>query len=215
MKTKLLPLATILTLAASAAVAHTHIDDAADIKDNGKGAYVIDSDGDIVRDSWHRCVRTNYWNKDNAIAKCEGWKEAMPAPIVAPPAAPVTAAPVVTAPAAVIVPEPAQFHGLFETNSAKLKASENTELDAFADYMTAMPESKITITGHTDSRGSAAYNQQLSEQRANAVKAYLMNKGIDASRMTASGMGENSPIADNATKTGRAENRRVDVEIVK
>jgi OOP family OmpA-OmpF porin len=65
------------------------------------------------------------------------------------------------------------------------------------------------VVGHTDSSGAEAYNQQLSERRAAAVVKYLESKGISAGRLTASGAGENEPIADNATAEGRALNRRV------
>ena len=240
MKTKLLPLAAILSISCVAtahAACASHGAVHTEIQDNGKGAYVIDSNGDIVRDRWRRCVRTIHWSEDIQIAQCEGKTEdkplvmkpkpvAKPAPVVEP--APVVAAPV-PAPAPVIIPEPvveaepvaepepaptlANFRGFFENNSAELKDSAHEELNKFADYMTNNPESRIIITGHTDSRGSEAYNQKLSERRANAVKDYLTNKGIESNRMTSMGAGESSPVADNSTSDGRAQNRRVAVEL--
>ena len=130
------------------------------------------------------------------------------APVVAPTPA---VAPAKPAP----IPTVATFRGFFDTNSATLKHSAHEELDTYAKFMKAQPNSKVKITGHTDSRGEASYNQLLSEKRADAVKAYLVNKGISANRMIASGEGESNPTADNNTREGRAHNRRVDVELVK
>jgi outer membrane protein OmpA-like peptidoglycan-associated protein len=68
---------------------------------------------------------------------------------------------------------------------------------------------KLSIEGHTDNVGKDDYNQTLSEQRANSVRAYLLSKGIDESRLIAQGFGETQPIADNKTAAGKAKNRRV------
>ena len=213
MKTKLLPLAAILSLATFGTQANAQALDSADIQTNAKGAYAVDSDGDVVRDSWNRCVRTNYWTPETAINKCEGIEEPKPAPVVV--AAPAPAPVAAPAPAPVVMAAPAKFIGHFDFDLADLKTEENASLNAFADYMTATPASKIAITGHTDSSGPAEYNQILSEKRASDVADYLAGKGISADRMTTSGMGETAAIADNSTKAGRAENRRVEVEIVK
>ena len=195
-----------------------------DIKDNGLRGYAIDSDGDVVRDSWGACVRTIEWTEATEIARCEGKEEPVVVVeetiIIAP--EPVIVAPVVVAPVTPVAkpkpaPQPtiAHLREFFDTNSAKLKASAYAELDAYAEFLTAYPNQKVTVTGHTDSRGEASYNQQLSEKRANAVKTYLVNKGIDASRMETHGAGETQPIADNKTRDGRAQNRRVEVELIK
>ena len=69
----------------------------------------------------------------------------------------------------------------------------------------------VEVAGHTDSVGAESYNQSLSERRAKAVKSYLVERGIDADRLTVRGYGESEPVADNATKEGRAENRRVEL----
>ncbi|VAW46620.1 Outer membrane protein A precursor [hydrothermal vent metagenome] len=187
-----------------------------DIKDNEKRGYVIDSDGYVVRDSWGACVRTIEWTVENEIARCEGKEEAKPeVAVVTPPPAPpvIKPAPVVVAPKP--IPTIAQFRGFFDTESAVLKSSAYPDLDAYADFLTANLNSKITITGHTDSRGEASYNQNLSERRAKAAKEYLVNKGISVNRMETHGAGETSPIADNKTREGRAQNRRVEVELIK
>jgi outer membrane protein OmpA-like peptidoglycan-associated protein len=73
--------------------------------------------------------------------------------------------------------------------------------------------SGIAVVGHADSRGEAAYNQDLSERRANAVKSYLESKGIIGSLINTSGDGEYSPLSSNDTKEGRAQNRRVDIVV--
>ena len=201
MNKKLLPLVAVIALAATSSVqAHSSVEAKGDIMAEGTSAYVVDSWGRIVRDSSNRCVRSIDWNKDTAIAKCEGWEEPKPAPVVAPAPA--------QAPMA-----PAKFIGHFDFDKADVK--EVSELDVFAAYMNEFADSKVAITGHTDSTGPESYNQALSVKRAQDVVDYLAGKGIAADRMTVSGMGESAPIADNATKAGRAKNRRVEVEIVK
>jgi len=186
------------------------------IKNNGQRAYAIDSNGYIVRDGYGGCVRTIEWTKETAIAKCEGWEE--PKPVVEP--APVVVAPAVTPKPAPIVKKvsedvPAAFLGFFDTDKAVLKQAATEELDVYSDYMTRNPSKNIKVTGHTDSTGSEAYNQALSEKRAVSVKTYLEGKGIDGTRIETIGMGESSPVATNKTKEGRAENRRVEIEVVK
>jgi len=77
------------------------------------------------------------------------------------------------------------------------------------------PRSKFSIDGHTDSVGSKALNQKLSESRASAVMTFLIENGIDSGRLTTNGYGEDSPIDTNATRAGRKNNRRVEVQLVK
>ncbi len=194
------------------------------IKDNGQRGYAIDSNGNVVRDSWGRCVRTIEWTPETEIARCEGKEEVViveevavvpePEPVVAVVAPVIAPAPVVK-PAPKTIPTIAAFRGFFDTNSAILKSSAKHDLDIYADFMKANPETRIRITGHTDSTGEASYNQQLSEKRANAAKAYLVKKGIAEDRMETHGAGETSPISDNSTRDGRAHNRRVEVELIK
>ena len=75
------------------------------------------------------------------------------------------------------------------------------------------PSYKLSINGHTDNVGNAEKNQKLSEDRAAAVKAYLESKGVDASRLSSAGFGQDQPVADNKTKAGRAKNRRVEFKV--
>ena len=82
--------------------------------------------------------------------------------------------------------------------------------------MNEYPKAKFSVQGHTDSQGRAANNMKLSEKRAKAVLDYLTSKGnVAASRLTSSGFGEDYPIADNKTRAGRAQNRRVEIKLVK
>ena len=97
----------------------------------------------------------------------------------------------------------------FDNNSSELRPESYKDLDLAVDFLKAVPSASGIIEGHTDSIGSEAYNQQLSERRANAVRDYIVGKGIDASRLQARGLGESQPVADNSTADGRAQNRRV------
>jgi len=103
---------------------------------------------------------------------------------------------------------------LFDFDKAIVKPEGKKLLDQVVAQQKAIKLETIIAIGHTDSIGSDAYNQGLSERRAAAVKAYLVTQGIDANRITASGKGKSQPIADNKTAAGRAKNRRVDVEII-
>jgi outer membrane protein OmpA-like peptidoglycan-associated protein len=97
----------------------------------------------------------------------------------------------------------------FETGSAQITAQGQVILDQVAEVLTTFVQIEVEIQGHTDSQGSAAGNLDLSQRRADAVLAYLVDKGIAADRMTAVGYGEDVPIADNGTAEGRAQNRRI------
>lgn len=98
----------------------------------------------------------------------------------------------------------------FETGSAKIKKASNGILDQVVDVMKENPSWKLSINGHTDNAGKPEKNQKLSEDRAAAVKAYLINKGIEESRLTSAGFGQDKPVASNATAAGKAKNRRVE-----
>jgi len=98
----------------------------------------------------------------------------------------------------------------FETNKAEIKPKHTDELDRAGEFLRNHPNARMRIEGHTDSIGAADYNQQLSEQRAAAVKTYLVEEfNIDPDRLKAKGFGESRPIATNDTAAGRQENRRV------
>lgn len=101
----------------------------------------------------------------------------------------------------------------FDTGKSILRSESNAELDRLVKLMKDVPNLKVEISGHTDNTGSAKLNEQLSQDRAEAVVSYLTKKGIAASRMTAKGYGPNAPIASNATADGRQQNRRTEFEI--
>jgi OOP family OmpA-OmpF porin len=101
----------------------------------------------------------------------------------------------------------------FDFDKAKIKPEFEGVLDAGADVLKENPGVHVQVAGYTDSVGTDAYNQGLSERRANAVKDYLASHGVDASRLTAVGFGESNPVADNKTADGRAQNRRVELNI--
>lgn len=104
---------------------------------------------------------------------------------------------------------------LFEPGKVDLQSAAFERLDLLAAFMNRYPDQKLLIDGYTDSRGSDEINQRLSEQRAEAVKVYLIIQSVDSSRITTVGYGKQSPIADNATAEGRQRNRRVEIIISK
>lgn len=99
----------------------------------------------------------------------------------------------------------------FETGKSDIKAESQATVDQIAVMMRQNPTLKISIEGHTDNVGAPATNLKLSEARAKAVMDYLIGKKIDASRLTAKGLGQTKPIADNGTEEGKAKNRRVEI----
>lgn len=102
----------------------------------------------------------------------------------------------------------------FETGKAELFEESYTVLDELVAYLQRKDDERIEIGGHTDNVGTAKSNQVLSEARANTVRAYLIMKGIDPSRVTAKGYGLSQPIAENRTAEGRAQNRRTEVKVL-
>lgn len=102
---------------------------------------------------------------------------------------------------------------LFGFNSADLGATAEANLNKLVEVLKRYPNTNIQVIGHTDSIGTASYNQTLSERRARSVTRYLQNHGISDSRLTARGMGQTDPIAPNSTDDGRALNRRVEFVI--
>jgi OOP family OmpA-OmpF porin len=99
----------------------------------------------------------------------------------------------------------------FDFNKAKLKPEGEEQLEVVVRELKANPTIRVLIEGHTDSIGSHAYNQKLSERRAAAVRDYMVAQGIDTSRITTKGWGETKPVASNKTEEGRAQNRRVEL----
>ena len=102
----------------------------------------------------------------------------------------------------------------FDYNSAELQPAFRRTLDKVAGILKRYPRSTVKITGHTDSRGSAEYNQRLSEQRAKAVGRHLADAGVDSRRVITEGRGETQPRSTNETEAGRQLNRRVEMLII-
>ena len=143
------------------------------------------------------CWRDNFWTPATGFPGCDG--------------VPVAEAPVVAPTATKVVLNADTF---FDFDKATLKPEGRQVLDQVAAQVDQVNLETLIATGHTDSIGTEAYNQGLSERRANSVKEYLVSKGIDSNRIYVEGKGESQPVASNATREGRAQNRRVEIEIV-
>lgn len=103
---------------------------------------------------------------------------------------------------------------LFDVDSSMLKPSAYDEVQRVAQVLNQYPQTSVKIAGHTDSTGTEAYNQQLSERRAMSMKNALMGQGVDPMRMQTLGYGETMPVADNNSEYGRQLNRRVEITVV-
>jgi outer membrane protein OmpA-like peptidoglycan-associated protein len=102
---------------------------------------------------------------------------------------------------------------LFATGKSELKSGATANLDRVTAFMTEYPQRTAAIEGYTDSMGSEEYNQDLSQRRADAVKRYLVGQGVETTRLSSAGRGEDAPVADNESAAGRQQNRRVEVVI--
>jgi OOP family OmpA-OmpF porin len=175
--------------------------------------YSVNSSGTVWRNSSGECWHMS-WRDENfkALPDC-GDATAMAEPEPAPAAEPEPEpAPAAVAAAPVVV---AFDNIVFENNSAELKAESKPVLDEVIGKINDNPDiKKITVVGHTDSSGAAEYNKDLSQRRAQSVVDYLQAQGV-TTPLAAEGMGEEKPVADNATREGRAQNRRVEFEVYK
>ncbi len=162
------------------------------------------------------CWRDAFWTPATAAPGCDGALEApKAAPAPAPAAAPAAAAPAAPAPAPVAAQKVTYAaDAFFDFDKSVLKPEGRAKLDDLVSKIKGINLEVIIAVGHTDSIGSDAYNQRLSVRRAEAVKAYLVSKGIERNRIYTEGKGEKQPVADNRTAEGRAKNRRVEVEVV-
>lgn len=142
-----------------------------------------------------------------------------PAPAAKPapaPAAPAPAAPKPAPAAPKPVAEKVTFAAdvLFDFDKAVIKPDGRSKLDDLANKMRSINLEVVIAIGHADSVGTDAYNQSLSVRRAEAVKAYLVSKGLEGNRVYTEGKGEKQPVADNKTADGRAKNRRTEIEVI-
>lgn len=161
------------------------------------------------------CWRDANWTPATAAPGCDGAiAPAMaPAPAAAgAPAAAATPAAPAAPPAATKVTYAAD--AFFDFDKSVLKPEGKAKLDDLVGKIQGINLEVIIAVGHTDSVGSDAYNQKLSVRRSEAVKAYLVSKGIEKNRVYTEGKGEKQPVADNKTAEGRAKNRRVEIEVV-
>ncbi|MES2532610.1 MAG: OmpA family protein [Pseudomonadota bacterium] len=161
------------------------------------------------------CWRDANWTPATAAAGCDGALVRAAAPagpaVIAPAPAPAPVAPPAP-PAASKVTFAAD--AFFDFDKSVLKPEGRAKLDDLVSKIRDVNLEVIIAVGHTDSIGSDAYNQRLSVRRAEAVKAYLVTKGIERNRVYTEGKGEKQPVADNKTAEGRAKNRRVEIEVV-
>lgn len=199
------------------------------------GARVQAANGGTVIDNWQNgtgqyvwrngtnelCWRDANWTPATAAVGCDGALVRAAAPAPAP--APAVAAPAPAAPAARPAPAPQPpaatkvtyaADAFFDFDKSVLKPEGRAKLDDLVGKIQGINLEVIIAVGHTDSVGTDAYNQRLSVRRAEAVKAYLVSKGIERNRVYTEGKGEKQPVADNRTAEGRAKNRRVEIEVV-
>ena len=129
-----------------------------------------------------------------------------PAPVMVPPPAP--------APKPVIIEKGRQTLNVeFDFDKSTIKKGYYKDIDDLVKVMKDYPDLNVVIEGHTDSVGTAAYNKKLSQRRAEAVKKYMVESGINANRLKAQGFGMDKPIASNETKEGQQQNRRVEAAV--
>lgn len=161
----------------------------------------VDTDGDGIPDSKDKCPTVYAKTADGCPAP---EPVAEPAPAPAPPPAP--------APAAAPAPKKLVLEGVnFDHDRATLRQDAYPILDQAAEALKEWGDVKVEVNGYTDSRGKDRYNLRLSQRRAEAVRNYLIGKGIAPERLIAKGFGESRPVADNKTEEGRFKNRRVEL----
>jgi len=176
---------------------------------------LTDSAGNPVRDASGACVQSSGIEHPDCVAKkAEPAKPAAPSAPAAPakPSGPASPAAAAAAPKSVKQAVTIQAEALFDFDKSVLKPEGKKSIDDAIAKMKSIDVEIVIATGHTDSIGTDAYNQKLSERRATSVKEYMVSKGVPAAKVTTLGKGETQPVATNKTKEGRAKNRRVDIE---
>ncbi len=195
-------LATLLGLSVSALAQSPGIDT------KGTVGYAIDQRGYVVKSGFGLCWRTSFWTPAMAIEECDADLVKKPAPVAAPevpkPVAPVAA----PKPAAQKVTLAAD--ALFDFNKANLRDEGKAKLDKLAADIQGIKLEVIIAVGHADRFGSDAYNQKLSEKRAEAVKAYLVAKGLEPNRIYTEGKGKKQPVTKADQCKGAKSKKTVD-----
>ncbi|MCY4744377.1 OmpA family protein [Pelomonas sp. UHG3] len=194
---------------------------------SGASAQTIDNwratDGTVWKNGTNEyCWRDGFWTPATAAKGCDGEIKpavkppAPPAPPAQPPVAPPAPPKPVPPPPPAPVSEKVTFaaDAFFDFDKATLKADATAKLDDLVSKTKGINLEVIIAVGHTDSVGSDEYNQKLSIRRSEAVKAYLVSKGVEPNRVYTEGKGEKQPVADNKSADGRAKNRRTEIEVV-
>jgi OOP family OmpA-OmpF porin len=182
----------------------------------GTAGYIMDARGNVVRNGpGGECWRSSQWSKDLAIKACDPdlFPERAEAP---PPAAPAPRPAPTPPPAPRMVEETRTLNAAttFAFDSSQITARGRSDLDQLLTNLGNLDNvDNINVVGHTDNVGPASYNMDLSKRRAESVKAYMVSKGVDPQKITTSGMGLTQPVASNATREGRSQNRRVEVTV--
>ncbi len=177
--------------------------------DPASPGYWYSSNGTLIRNSYGECWRTSQWSRDNALKACDPQffvveeKPAEPE-AVSKPAAPEQPS---TAPKVERFTLPLV---LFDFDKAELDPHYMHDLHQLAMRIKDNRDMRLTLIGHTDSKGSNLYNMKLGLKRAQTVANHLLSLGVPASQIKAISAGENQPVADNGTEEGRARNRRVE-----
>jgi OOP family OmpA-OmpF porin len=208
----------VASLFAVAAVAVAASSASAQVVDNWRA-----TDGTVWKNGTNEyCWRDNFWTPATAAKGCDGEikpapKAEAPKPVAPPPPAPAPQPPKpVTPPPPAPVSEKVTFaaDAFFDFDKSTLKPEATAKLDDLVSKTKGINLEVIIAVGHTDSVGSDEYNQKLSIRRSEAVKAYLVSKGIEPNRVYTEGKGKKQPVADNKTAEGRAKNRRTEIEVV-
>jgi len=195
-------------------------------------AYVLDQRGNVVVDPFGLCWRTPWWTPQLAGidgpkgAGCQCDKAVLPKDVCEPPPPPPPPAPPKAAPPPPPPPPPPAppkpvtekvtfaADALFDFDKSVIKPEAKAKLDDLVSKLAGVSLEVIVAVGHTDWIGTEEYNLGLSKRRSDAIKQYLVSKGIEANRIYTEGKGEKQPVADNRTAEGRAKNRRVEIEVI-
>jgi OOP family OmpA-OmpF porin len=189
----------------------------------GTVGYAIDQRGEVVRSGTGLCWRTGYWTPAMAIEACDPDLVKKAAPAAAPAAAAPAAKPAAAAPKPAAQKVTLAADALFDFNKADLRAEGKAKLDKLSADIKGIKLEVIIAVGHADRFGTDAYNQKLSEKRAEAVKAYLVSKGVEPNRVYTEGKGKKQPVTKADQCKGPKSkkvvdclqpDRRVEIEVI-